>query len=1028
MAADTARMAEVATSRPDLLRPLLDQLLADFLSASQQNDAGAKKHLLDFAASVARQGKTQTGDQWPARQIKRYSSWSGKEIESKLQADGFLRSAENAFENGRYSDVLSPGRSALDLYAGIGDSAGEGDTLHVLGQAQRKLANYSTAILMHERAIALARNDRDRIRQGCSLIDLADVYERRKDWPRAVKLYKEALRILKVPADWREAGRALRQLGDVYVATGEFKRAYEVYSRALSYAEAADEQVLIAEYNDYLGYCYREVGDYENAIRRHRKAASAAEKIGMPAAAARARARAFNHLGICLQAQAEQTVSDGQLVKGGEFYADAVNSEEEALRLSKETQDRWRQGYVLRDLSTLHRQLGMTLAADEAAAQYRNALSYADQALELALSMKEQEWEGLALHQKGLALALLGEQSEGLATFQRALELWEGIGDLSSAGYAHRFIARQFEEPSGRFDEAARAYEQARAAFQKIGDAEMEAYAMTDMARVYGALGQKQKAAMLYDGAITKLEGMRSKAGFLDFKKSLMGKGYDRYEEATLFMVENGLDEKAFKLAESMKARLFLDQLAEARVDLSKGIDPDLKRKRDQLEKDRSDTSNRIAEAYRRTAPDDAAISRLLERQEQLEEELDRLKKQIRLKNRAYASVQYPQPVSIGELQRKVLRDDEALIEYLVSKKGVYCFVVTRERFQVARLPVDEDSLKSGLEPLLTNLAQSPKYGEDNIQGAASEMYGLLLKPFEWAMKGRTLFIVPDGILAKLPFESLVVSDAAGRHYLIEQQTVKYVQSASVLASLRTVGAGGPKSRLFMGFGDPVYDFDNFKAGKPEYGEIPNGRPDRSALTRYFRVGGKLDRLEGSGEEVRTIEHIFADENPGVRSGKVFLRADATRANARRPDTKLYGYIHFSAHGVLAPRFQAIALSQIPDEDEDGFLTLAEIMNLRYNARVVVLSACETGLGWAERGEGITGLTRAVMYAGSRSAVVSLWSVDDEGTRDLMVRFYDNMIRKGTGAAESLRMAKKEMLKTKYHHPFFWSAFVMYGE
>src|SRR5208337_4789501 len=139
--------------------------------------------------------------------------------------------------------------------------------------------------------------------------------------------------------------------------------------------------------------------------------------------------------------------------------------------------------------------------------------------------------------------------------------------------------------------------------------------------------------------------------------------------------------------------------------------------------------------------PDDAAISRLRERQEQLEEELDRLKKQIRLKNRAYASVQYPQPVSIRELRRKVLRDDEALIEYLVSKRGVYCFVVTRERFQVARLPVDEDSLKGGLERLLKNDARRPQYDKGYDQGAASEMYDLLLKPFEWAMKGRTLFI-----------------------------------------------------------------------------------------------------------------------------------------------------------------------------------------------------------------------------------------------------------------------------------------------
>ena len=420
------------------------------MSASQRNDAGAKKHALNFAASVAGQLKMQTGDKWPAQQVKRYSSWSSKEIEDKLRADGFLGSAENAFEAGHYSDVLTPGRSALDLYASLGDRAGEGNALHILGQAQRKLADYSSALLLHERAIALARNNGDGFRQGRGLIDLADVYERRKNQPRAVKLYSEALRILKVPAEWREAGRALRQLGDVYVATGEFKRAYEVYSRALSYAEAANDPVLIAEYNDYLGYCHRKVGDYENAVKHHRKAISAAEEIEAPAAAARARARAFNHLGICLQALAEQTISEGELVKGREFYADAAGSEEEALRLSKETEDRWREGYVLRALSTIHRQLGMTLAADGAAAEYRNALDYADQALELALTMKEQEWEGLALHEKGLALSALGRQSEGLAAFQRALELWEGIGDLLSAGYAHRFIARQFKEPGGQ--------------------------------------------------------------------------------------------------------------------------------------------------------------------------------------------------------------------------------------------------------------------------------------------------------------------------------------------------------------------------------------------------------------------------------------------------------------------------------------------------------------------------------------------------------------------------------------------------
>ena len=1027
-AGDTSRMAELCASRPDLLRPLLDQLLADFLSASLRNDAGAERHALKLAASAAAQSKTRAADDWPARQVKLFSSWTGKEKEKKLQADGFLKSAESSFAEGRYSDVLFPARSALDLYVGLRDGAGEGDSLHLLGQAERKMADNSSAILLHERALAVARKNGDRLRQGRALIDIGDVYERQKNWRRAVKLYLEALRALKVPAEWPEAARAQRQLADVYVAEGDFKAAYEAYARALSYAEAANASVLIAEYNDCLGYCYRQLGDYEKAVRRHRRALNESERIQTPEARAGARARAFNHLGMCSLELAEQTVSAGDQVKGREFYADAAVSEEEALRLAKEIGDRWRQGYVLRALSAIHRELGMTLGAEEAGEEYRKALGYADEALESAVSMKEQEWEGLALHQDGLALALLGRESEGLAAFQRALKLWESIGDLLSAGCAHRLIARQFNESGGKLFEAAMSYEQALTAFQKIGDAELEACVMTDMARVQGALGQKEKAAKLYERAIARLETVRSKAGFLEFRKALMGKVYDRYEEATLFMLENGLDERAFRLAESMKARLFLDQLAEARVDLSKGIDPDLKRKLDQMEKDLSDTTNGIAEAYRQQEPDNAAISRLHDRQEQLADELDRLKKQIRLKSPAYASVQYPQPVSVFELQKKVLRDDEALIEYLVSQRGVFCFVVTREKFQVTRLPIDEGALKASLEKLLENLRHGVRHGDGCDLSSGSEIYGILLRPFEWAMQGRTLFIVPDGILARLPFEALVVPDATGWHYFIEQQTVKYLQSASVLATMRTAGPGGAKNRSFMGFGDPVYDFDNFKAGRPEYGEASDDKGDKSDLNRYCRFGGKLCRLEGSGEEVRAIGQIFADANRSDKGDRVFLRADATKGNARSAEAALYGYIHFSTHGILTPGFQAIALSQVPDENEDGFLTLGEIMNLRYNAAVVVLSACETGLGRAERGEGITGLTRAVMYAGSRSAVVSLWSVDDEGTRDLMVRFYENMIRKGNGTAESLRFAKQEMLKTKYRDPFFWSAFVMYGE
>jgi CHAT domain-containing protein len=255
---------------------------------------------------------------------------------------------------------------------------------------------------------------------------------------------------------------------------------------------------------------------------------------------------------------------------------------------------------------------------------------------------------------------------------------------------------------------------------------------------------------------------------------------------------------------------------------------------------------------------------------------------------------------------------------------------------------------------------------------------------------------------------------------------VKYIQSASVLALLRTHGSAAQTKERFIGFGDPVYDYESFKIGKQEGAVSLSGREGSGiSKTRYAWLGGILSRLEASGDEIRDIKQLFQEKK---MTGNIFLREEAREDYAKGSEMEQYGYIHFSMHGIVTPGLQAVIFSQIPGTADDGLLTVNEIMNLRYNARLVVLSACETGLGRIERGEGVTGLTRAVMYAGSSAAVVSLWNVDDNGTRELMKQFYKNIIQKKTGKAKALREAKQELLKTPYRHPLFWAAFVMYGE
>jgi CHAT domain-containing protein len=191
---------------------------------------------------------------------------------------------------------------------------------------------------------------------------------------------------------------------------------------------------------------------------------------------------------------------------------------------------------------------------------------------------------------------------------------------------------------------------------------------------------------------------------------------------------------------------------------------------------------------------------------------------------------------------------------------------------------------------------------------------------------------------------------------------------------------------------------------------------------------GIINLLQSSGDEVKAIARLFEKKS---QKCTVHLRDQATEENAKVAEMKAYDYIHFACHGILEDEFQCLALSQLPkaQSSEDGYFTLNEIMNCDYNAKLVVLSACKTGSGEMERAEGVTGLTRAVMYAGTPAVVASLWYVDDPATKELMLSFYKNMLEKNLEKTEALRQAKLELLKSeKYSSPLFWSAFVMYGE
>ena len=190
----------------------------------------------------------------------------------------------------------------------------------------------------------------------------------------------------------------------------------------------------------------------------------------------------------------------------------------------------------------------------------------------------------------------------------------------------------------------------------------------------------------------------------------------------------------------------------------------------------------------------------------------------------------------------------------------------------------------------------------------------------------------------------------------------------------------------------------------------------------------KYPRLEFSGKEIENISSYFTEG-----SSDLYLRNRATEEGLKRiPELNNFNYIHFATHGLIdenKPDLSSLVLTSGKNSVEDGFLQAAEVFNMKLNADLVVLSACQTGLGKLVRGEGMVGLTRAFMYAGTPSVVVSLWSVSDMSTAALMGEFYKNLIKNRLSKTDALRKAQLTLIgDEKYAHPFYWAPFVLIGD
>jgi CHAT domain-containing protein len=521
---------------------------------------------------------------------------------------------------------------------------------------------------------------------------------------------------------------------------------------------------------------------------------------------------------------------------------------------------------------------------------------------------------------------------------------------------------------------------------------------------------------------------------------------------------------ESFRITEAGRARSLLDMLGEVHAQITEGVPADLlKRKQDNLDRQQAIAEQLTGIALAGDQKDKP--SDLESELDKLQTEFDQIENQIRAASPRYAALTATQPLSLAEVQQKVLGDGTVLLEYALGNDASYLFAVSGSGVSLFKLPPRSDVEKLATDfraqlipPKLQrrivgiDIAADQQRGLGIVQGpsedlppfvaASSALYKVAVEPAASVIADKRLLIVADGALNYIPFEALVKNsegaDYASLNYLVKTNEIVYSPSASVIAAIRG-NANAPSGKNVLLVADPVFSADDPRA-KGGAGATASGDTRGLGLGLEAAVndvagtpaatgGLRLARLAGTRTEADEISKIA---KTGGAQADLWTDLNANEDNVRSRDLSGYRFVHVATHGLLdaeRPQFTGVVLSLVGNKANDGFLRTDEIFNLKLGAPLVMLSACETGLGKEKRGEGVIGLTRAFMYAGAPTVGVSLWSVADKSTADLMTDFYKRMLTGSSPASASMRDAQLAMISgKKFSAPFYWAPFVLVGE
>lgn len=813
----------------------------------------------------------------------------------------------------------------------------------------------------------------------------AGYYEQTGDLERAIASALAAKSLEKSnPSLWEQE---LRLISRIYVHLGDRPHAIEAAEKSFALAGrlgAAGNQALSLR---AISALHRSEGDYFTALREE---LDSVER--------------FQRLNMSWQAGAGLG-SVGALYEELGDYHRAIDYFEQSLTSARRSEDPSEVEDSLLELANAALDQGQ---ADRAIALVRQSMRYED-------VVRYQPFTARARLLLGGALARKGDYSRAIGWMEQG---WRQFHDLGmQPATAECLIA--IANCRLRMNQPAAAEEQFSAALRIAERADLvvqAAMAHGGLAELRLRKGELLAALQEFDAALAAVESIQKRIELPDLKASFAQESARLYEGVVqvCMMLDaihpgEGFDRRAFDYSERGRARAFLDLLAESRADVNAGLTEEQRRRRTQVYRELSKASAALARA-------DSPAER--NKLKAAEEAVADWAREVRAENPTYSRVHYPSPLTSAEAQRAAAGAPAVFLVYQLGDRQSVGWLIGGSTFHAVRLP-PRATIESAVMLYRNSLSRLPA---SNISPAKSEevarkLYAMLITPFGDSLKSKKSWIVvADGTLHYLPFEALAGGTSAHPRYVLDDHVVVYSPSVSSYAKQVREDTPAHGRKQLLAYGDPVF--------------VPaaSGGRTQASLARgvYRSTGFRLYPLPNTRIEVNGIATYFLKSDR-----KVVLGAGANKAAFLNEKLEQYRLIHLATHALLDDMFPSrsgVVLSPQGSED-DGILRVNEVVNLRLSADLVVLSACETGLGRLVRGEGVIGLTRAFLYAGAERVAVSLWEVDDAETAQFMQEFYQEMSL-GLGPPEALREAKLHFLHSKSparRAPYYWAPFVVAG-